>query len=286
MVPTHGQRSRGLTGFHERARDWLLSPGDPGALPVTKFGGIPWWPTGVDRPECIHGHKMSFITQVRLADVPGWETDTGLLSFHYCLTCMENGDSSFGWDDAETRGYSVTIWSLAEHSETDGFGEVSESSVNPYTVSFYDYALPVDTSEPDEDWYADADPDDAIATRETVENDRQLLELRQEYGLVLPGPTPPLPVSDFDVGTENLYQAGANEFKLGVGGRSRLSGPPLWMQGPEYPKNSAGELMLFVAQIDWVLGYGTAWGGGGYAYLFTDPPDKAARAGELVISVI
>lgn len=273
-----------MSGFHERVRDWLLSPGDPGALPITKFGGAPWWPAGVDRPECTHGHKLSFVAQIRLADVPGWESDPGLLSFHYCLKCMENGDSSFGWDDAESSGYSVTIWNLAENSEPDGLEVVSEAPITPYTVSFYDYALPVGIEEPDEEWYADADPDDAEATRESVENDRQLLELRQRYGLTLPGSPPPSPISPFDTEKENLYGSRSSEFRLGAGGRSRLSGPPLWVQGPEYPTNAAGELMLFVAQIDWVLGHDSAWGGGGYAYLFVDTPDKPVRSGELVIS--
>lgn len=48
------------------------SLGDPGPIAITKIGGIPFWPRGLDRPTCSLGHRMAFLTQIRLGDVPGW----------------------------------------------------------------------------------------------------------------------------------------------------------------------------------------------------------------------
>jgi Domain of unknown function (DUF1963) len=255
--------------LYENVRDWLLTPGDPGPLPVTKFAGVPWWPKGTPRPVCPEGHDMGFVAQVRLADVPGWESDPGLLSFHYCYECM------WYWGYTESKGYAVTILSPTEQGETDGLGSIGATDHKPYAVAFYDYSLPVALPEhPDATWYADADPDDAEATRERVEEEIQNFALRERYGLVHSGELPS-PSLLPDIGTEGVYRADYAEFAPGSGNRSRLGGPPSWMQSPEFPTNATGEPLLFVAQLDWVMASHSF-------YLFASPSDYPIRTGEMV----
>lgn len=264
--------------LYENVRDWLLTPGDPGPLPVTKFAGVPWWPKGTPRPVCPEGHAMGFVAQVRLADVPGWEADPSLLSFHYCYECMWQGDMASGWDDTTNQGYAVTILHPTEQDETDGLGSLGATDHKPYAVAFYDYCLPVLRREHDEIWYAtlaEDDPEDAEATRERAEEEIQSFILRERYGLVhsgeLPSPPPLL-----DTSNEGIYRPGWAEFELSSGSRSRLGGPPQWMQGPEFPTSATGEPLLFVAQLDWVLA-------GNSSYLFASPSDHSQRTGELIL---
>src|SRR5262245_46513164 len=35
-----------LREYAEKSRELVLTPGDPGPVPVTKIGGVPWWPAG------------------------------------------------------------------------------------------------------------------------------------------------------------------------------------------------------------------------------------------------
>lgn len=261
----------------ENVRDWILTPGDPGPLPVTKFAGVPWWPKNTPRPVCPQGHAMGFVVQVRLADVPGWESDPGLLSFHYCYECMWQGDMAFGWGYTENQGYAVTILDPTEHGETDRLGSIGATDHKPYAVAFYDYSLPVLRQEHDEAWYAtlaeDA-PEDAEATRERIEEEIQHFALRERYGLVHSGALPSAPPVP-DIRHEGVYRTGWAEFALGSGSRSRLGGPPQWMQGATFPTNAKGEPLLFVAQLDWVLA-------GHSFYVFASPTDHSQRTGEMV----
>src|SRR5688572_7449611 len=114
------------------ARRLVLTPGDAGAERATKIGGIPWWPRGESRPQCDRGHNLSFYMQIRLSDVPGWETSEDLLSFHYCDECMYDGNPAIGWYPPGTEGMAdlahpeaadVRILSAVERS-TDGIGMV------------------------------------------------------------------------------------------------------------------------------------------------------------------
>src|SRR5215469_10519145 len=108
-------------------RELILEPGDPGPAPLTKVGGIPWWPTARPRPHCRDGHPMSFVFQVRLSDVPGLEAcREGLLSFHYCLECSYGGNMSWGWEDpGAAAGYDVAILPVAYDAQVDGAGVIA-----------------------------------------------------------------------------------------------------------------------------------------------------------------
>jgi Domain of unknown function (DUF1963) len=176
----------------------------------------------------------------------------------------------------------VTIFDTTQPLETDDKGVIGTSECKPYTVHFYDYALAVLRPKHDEAWYATLEPEDAEAMREDIEQEKENFALRQRYGLVRSGALP-LAAPRPDVSEEGVYRPDGAEFAPGYGNRSRLSGPPTWVQNAEFPTNAAGEPLLFVAQLDWVLGESAGWGGGGYAYLFVDPADRAPRTGELVV---
>src|SRR5262249_20929120 len=47
-----------LREYTEKTRELVLTPGDPGPMPVTKISGTPWWPAGQPRPKCPNGHAM------------------------------------------------------------------------------------------------------------------------------------------------------------------------------------------------------------------------------------
>jgi hypothetical protein len=221
---------------------------------------------------------MGFVAQIRLADVPGWKSDPSLLSFHYCYECMWYGDMAFGWGYTKSKSYDVTILNPTEQGETDGLGCIGTTDHKPYTIAFYDYFLPVLRPEHDETWYTtlkEDDPEDAEATRERVEEEIQHFALRERYGLVHSGELP-LPTSLPNIRHEGVYRSGGAEFQLGSGSRSRLGGPPQWMQSPVFPTHGTDEPLLFIAQLDWVMANHSF-------YLFASPSDSPMRAGEMVL---
>jgi uncharacterized protein YwqG len=110
-----------------------FSPNDPGQVAITKLYGAPWWPKNTARPTCIDGHKMSFIGQFRLDEVPGREQPPSLLSFHFCEQCMYDGKLPFGWKDkGHQLRYNVSIFSDLDAS-VDALGIVADSSDAPLT---------------------------------------------------------------------------------------------------------------------------------------------------------
>jgi hypothetical protein len=126
-----------LRGYAEKTRELILTAGDLGPAPVTKIGGVPWWPAGRERPTCPKGHAMSFIAQVRLSDVPRLEKHSNqLLSFHYCDECSKEGKTSFGWNDQNVKAYDLTIHELT--TEIDGLGLTAEPIIDACSVSFRD----------------------------------------------------------------------------------------------------------------------------------------------------
>jgi hypothetical protein len=194
---------------------------------------------------------------------------------------MGEGNMAWGWEDDDKR-YDVSIFDLVQSTESDGLGIVGVPNDISYTINFYDYAIPVGLQEAPAEWYEDADPEDALAQQEYDEQMRRDFALRQEQGLILTGALPePKPIPDLN--NEGVYRVDFKEFTLGYGNRSRLGGPPTWVQDAEFPLNSSGEPLLFIAQIDWILGQDYGWGGGGYAYLFADPSNRNPRHGELVV---
>jgi hypothetical protein len=107
-----------------------LSQGDPGALPVTKVSGIPWWPSGRKRPRCKSRHPMSFILQVAGSDISHRGLQRSLVSFHYCQQCALLGHMSWGWMHDESGGYDVSVFDV-DDSKPDGLGIVAEPMFTP-----------------------------------------------------------------------------------------------------------------------------------------------------------
>jgi len=221
----------------------VLHDGDPGAVPVTKVGGVPWWPANRPRPSCQHGHDLAFIMQVDLADVAGCNfSQAELLSFHYCQQCSYDGQMPWGFPDDVGRGYDVSVMDTSAGQEPDHRGQISESPVPPKAVTFED----VDEIPEIGDW--DIIPDADVATLNRVAyDDFQLIPATQHIE------------------------------------KSKIGGWPTWCQNPEWPVFDHGTRMTFVAQIDTYLGEQCAWGGGGYAYLFATPPEIRPCVGEMAI---
>jgi hypothetical protein len=120
-------------------RLWNPAAEEPGQTPVSKISGEPWWPKGVKRPRCERNHAMTFLWQVRLAEVPGLDTDSGLVSFHYCLGCSKAGRPSFGWAIPEVGAYDVTVFEPSQHQAVDEWGTLEPPVVEAFTVdNFYD----------------------------------------------------------------------------------------------------------------------------------------------------
>lgn len=99
------------------ARRFTLQPGDPGQVFSTKVGGTPWWPKGTPRPVCSAGHRMKFVAQVLLSDVPGTAaSDRALVSLHYCNEC--------NWAKQHDTALNVRLFDQV--SSPDGEGIVTE----------------------------------------------------------------------------------------------------------------------------------------------------------------
>lgn len=221
----------------------VLTPGDARPTPVTKVGGAPWWPRDRPRPVCDLGHGMAFTAQVRLSDVPGLADETGLLSFHYCLSCTHEGRMSFGRTDAENRGYAVTLLENIE-APPDGLGLATPGCLPEMRVAF-------------------SDADEVLG-----------IEDASALGLELPPDLFSEGEDDFDedVGRGLVHVA-----------RSKLGGWPHWQQFPEWPTCREGRRMKFVMQLDYELGEESPWAGGGYAYLFVCGRECGQREADLVV---
>jgi hypothetical protein len=114
-------------------RELIVERGDPGCEPITKISGVPWWPAGLARPICGVGHLMSFMAQIRLSDVPGFESeDDILISFHYCQQCAYDGKMLWGWDCCSNRsGHAVSVISEIGSKKSDQLGAVAEVVIEP-----------------------------------------------------------------------------------------------------------------------------------------------------------
>lgn len=112
-----------------------LRPGDVGPKPVTKFSGSPWWPAGTKRPQCVNGHLMAFIAQVRIDEVPGFDQPPTLLSFHYCEECALGGNMAWGWSDkGKQERYRITTFIDLE-CDVDNLGIVAPAPIAAQLVS-------------------------------------------------------------------------------------------------------------------------------------------------------
>ena len=215
----------------------------------TKFGGHPWWPDTLDRPRCNANHRMSFIAQIKLRDVPGFDSnDHRLLSFHYCEDCARNGEMPWGWPDDRNRGYDLRFLDT-DSSSPDGLGCVARDWIGSQDVEFesvLEIPYPGDLEE------------------------QRALELPTDFFSYVP-PT-------FDeysaIPSDDIYPGLRH-----VSG-TKLGGYPSWQQNPDWPKTASGSRMQFIAQLDMVLCNELAWASGA-ALLFvaTDSPPET----ELVI---
>jgi len=231
---------------HEHpTRELVVQRGDLGPEPVTKISGTPWWPAGVSRPSCLHGHAMCFIAQVRLRDVPGLETtDSSLLSFHYCDECVIGGAMPWGWLDPETQGsYDLRIFTDIDRTTVDGLGIIAPSRIEAHKVSFRD-VVEVPHAE-------DAGIDHFEAPKDYPDGE-----------------------DDWD---ENIYPG------LVHVRRSKIGGWPTWVQSSDWPPTAETERVKFVLQLDWALCKDLAWCSGGYAYVFVKLPNTGPPIGELAI---
>lgn len=232
-----------LAQWQKSARRVLLQTGDVGQKLVTKIGGAPWWPTGIRRPVCEHGHLMEFVVQIRLADLPEQPGDRGLLSFHYCNQCSLDGKMSFGFNDYfNNRGYEVRVIERPEDEVPDGLGAVTPGTLPPSSVAFSNYL-------------------------EVPSADDMPSDLSQGAAL---------PENYYNSGEENDYRGLIHRRA------EKLGGWPSWPQSATWPEQQ-GRRMSFVVQIDAMLGRHTAWGGGGCAMVFISNSSSLPRTGELCI---
>lgn len=231
------------------------APGDPGPFPVTKIGGIPFWPRGLDRPTCSLGHRMAFLAQIRLGDVPGWNDANGLLSLHYCVECLGRGIMSLGLEDRKNGpfggtpghvGYDVTVLPDPEANEADGLGADGTSSNEPFTVSFEE-ALEVEAME----------------------------EFWQPNGVYPQGNYP----ADYPIEPEDFAAIGLPDFSCRH--QSKLGGWPSWENSADWPECPHGQPFDFVGQIsEWHIPE-SAWAPGGFGYLWICPSCCLGRVGDL-----
>jgi len=225
-------------------RELQVQPGGQEPEPITKISGQPWWPEGIERPKCKHGHYMNFVAQILLSDVPGLGLpDNTLLSFHYCETCTMEGRMPFGWEDKENQGYDLSILQDIDKRKSDARGFVATQYGPSYKVAFRELnEVPA---------YEDADINST--------------DLPKDY---------PQGKDDFD---ENIYPG------LKHVSKSKIGGWPNWAQYPVWPCDEDGKKYEFIAQLDYMLFEKAAWAGGGYAYLFIIRETDSKLKGELII---
>jgi uncharacterized protein YwqG len=230
--------------YAKPTRELQVQPGGQEPEPITKISGQPWWPEGIERPKCKHGHYMNFVAQVLLSDVPGLSLpDNTLLSFHYCDTCTMEGRMPFGWEDKQNRGYDISILQDIDKRKPDSRGFAAAQYGTSYKVTFREInEVPA---------YEDA----GIVHK----------DIPKDY---------PQGKDDFD---ENIYPG------LQHVARAKIGGWPNWVQYPTWPCDDNGKNYEFIAQYDWMLFDNSAWAGGGYAYLFIIRETDSKIKGELII---
>jgi hypothetical protein len=187
---------------------------------------------------------MSFVAQVRLADVPALRSFPGLLaSFHYCQECAYEGRMAWGWDDklGNKGGYDVVFLDTAKES-ADQRGIVAASMVEPHTVVAYRDAAEV------------PQPDDL-----------EIWDPPEDY---------PQNRDDFD---EHIFPG------LVHVARSKLGGWPTWVQSPSWPPAPNGATVELICQLDWWLCQNAPWCSGGYAYVFAKILPGDQLEGELAL---
>ncbi len=241
-----------LLRYLKPTRRLVLEPGDPGQIQVTKIGGVPWWPEGVQRPHCSHGHALSFIAQFLLSDVPGLGEECGLLSFHYCQECAYEGNMPQGWSDCDDSpdltAYDLTIFSDLSVA-ADNLGIIAEDVESPYSVTYSDR---METP----DW------DESTEIPELAD----LVNAASD--------------EEIDFMMQDAYSFDESRFPdlvhIPV---SKLGGWPSWVQYPEWPRDHPDEELVFIAQLSPSENQMETWVNG-LAYIFIQPasyPDRKAK---------
>ncbi len=235
----------------------LLQLGDLGAVPVTMIGGVPWWPGGVDRPKCSFGHFMSFVCQVRLCDVPGFAAnDPGLLSFHYCQKCTEEGHGSNGWinndDPVEATGYDVRIFEECEKVHPDGQGILAVDFMKPRRVTFVDWVeIPS---------YTDF--------METPTMQPLLAQVEDEF---------------INIDKNDIAKKPANQQGFAHVYASKLGGWPSWVQNPEWPEDDDAERLKLVIQLEHLEDVEYEYWCNGSVYVFLSELPGKPRAAKMTM---
>jgi len=116
----------------------ILTNSDVGSLPVTKLFGEPWWPDGVSRPRCKWDHDMVFVAQIRLDQVPALQTESALLSFHYCFDCGKEGRLGWGGEFQSRAGHDVRVFANPEIINPDHRGILTDERLPEYAVALED----------------------------------------------------------------------------------------------------------------------------------------------------
>jgi hypothetical protein len=198
---------------------------------------------------------MTFFAQIRLGDVPGWNDASELLSLHYCVECMGNGNMSLGLEDRHEGsytykhghvGYDVTLISEAKAREADGLGASDSFSNEPYNVSLEE-ALEVEA----------------------------MAEFWQPTGVYPQGNYP----ADYPVEPEEFEALGLPDFSCRH--ESKLGGWPSWENDAAWPVCPHGQPFEFVGQISEELIPESPWAPGGFGYLWICPSGCPGRVGEL-----
>ncbi len=261
-----------LRKYLKPTRVMMLTAGEPGQAFTTKIGGVPWWPAGKPRPHCSHGHPMSFLGQIRLSDVPGLPTDSKqLLSFHYCMQCVYDGEMPFGWDISggdgksdmsfgNATGYDLTLFDAAESDQPDGLETIAEDIYGAYTVEFEDRDDPPYMGE-------------EISIPELP--DVPEWERPTYIGYLLKGKNVDSDDDNYDDEEDTLgsfTNEGWQRFKLG--------GWPEWCQSSDWPRLHPDEEVLFLGQFGPITG-DEPWCCG-VIYLFM-PKDQAIGGGARMV---
>ncbi|MHB9132068.1 MAG: DUF1963 domain-containing protein [Armatimonadota bacterium] len=252
-----------LVKYGQPTKIMKLLPGDPGQVPVTKIGGVPWWPASTERPKCPQGHLMSFVAQIRLDDTPGLAIDSPiLLSFHYCNECAYEGNMSFGYSyrDAEiygapifNEGYSIDFFTQVDGIDTDSKGIVAEEMVDAATVVLHPRI-------------------DYPSLRDIIDIPG-LVELCPEWD----DPTVNGPVY-IDIEDEESVDPKKPYYTYHG---CKIGGWPAWVQYAEWPVRNDGTRFNFVAQLSDRIGEGVTWVGGS-VYLFIDRQTDNSITGTFV----
>lgn len=232
----------------KKTRELQVEAGADEPVQATKIAGQPWWPEGVERPKCKHGHFMNFVAQVLLSDVPlAGMPENSLLSFHYCNQCIMEGRMPFGWKDKENKGYDLSILCNIDIRKPDVGGLAAASLTKSYSVTFRDVA--------------------EVPGRLCEDANIETVNLPKDF---------PQGKDDLD---EDIYPG------LKHVPKSKIGGWPSWVQFPEWPVNKQEERYEFLGQLDCKLFDGAPWCLGGYAYLFITEDKNVKYRAELIIQV-